>query len=180
MILLSVFLFSCKNNNSTVSEKSSTETSMAVPDHYAMMNQEDFTILEVTGMRQSAIALLNHRKTAQNNKSYTILDKDIWLYEATVKNSDFITGEKVAGRWIDFRENLTYAYGIYQDQKGTGQYFFDFENKKMLMIDDHPAIKPQEFDVKLSNDMLVLVGEAVYSDNNLQAKLIRIPTIPVK
>jgi len=178
--MMTMFLMSCKNDNKSKEESTLTTEDIKVPSDYAMMNQETISAAAVNEMRQQALAVLSHRQKEQNNKSYTIVDKDIWSYDATVKDSDFNTGEKVAGKWIDFHENLTYEYGDYGDRKGGGHYFFDLESKKLLMVDDHPAIKPQEFDVKLADQMLVLVGESVYQDNNLQAKLVRIAAKPAK
>ncbi|MBK9254190.1 MAG: hypothetical protein IPM42_01745 [Saprospiraceae bacterium] len=179
-VIFTMFCISCKNENKSSEIKAVESKAMEVPSDYAMMNQDDISEASVNEMRQQALAVLHHRQKEQNNKSYTIVDKDFWSYEATVKDSDFNTGEKVAGKWIDFHENLTYEYGDYGDRKGGGHYFFNLETKKLLMVDDHPAIKPQEFDVKLTDQMLVLVGESVYKDNNLQAKLVRISAKPSK
>lgn len=178
VIILSVQ--ACKYEKANQNPELQTFEHSDVPQHYVMLNQEEISPEELAIMRQRALAVLNHRQSENNNKSYTIVDKDLWKYDGSVKNSDFTKGEALAGKWIDFKEDLTYTYGDYGDQKGSGRYFFDLETKKLLLLDDHPGIKPQEFDVKLTNDMMVIVGEFLYQDNNLQAKLVRIPERPAK
>ena len=54
------------------------------------------------------------------------------------------------------------------------------EKAFLLLIDDNEGMKPQEFEVKMNNDMLVIVGHYTYKDNNMQAKLLRQASYPVK
>ena len=86
--------------------------------------------------------------------------------------------DSLGGRWIDFKENLTYEYGRYDKKEGQGRYTYDLEKGSLLMMDDNEAIKPQEFEVKLRDDMMVIVGLYTYEDNNMQAKLTRHPSYP--
>jgi len=180
-ILFALFILSCKFDNKATSSSAKSEMMMEkVGDAYAMLNQEDFKGDEIKSERIAALTVLSHRMKESGNKSYTIIDKDIWVYDGVVKNSNMIFGDSLGGRWIDFKENLTYGYGRFDKSEGSGKYFYDFEKATLLMIDDHEGIKPQEFEVKLHNDMLVIVGMYTYKDNNMQAKLSRQASFPVK
>lgn len=108
------------------------------------------------------------------------MDKDIWVFGGLVSDTRTLFGDSLNGAWIDFKENLTYDYGQYENKSGSGHYFYDFEKATLLMLDDNPAIKPQEFEVKMNNDMLVIVGQFIYKDNNMQAKLDRKASFPSK
>lgn len=178
--ILVISILSCKYDTPNQAQANQTFEHKDVPNLYVMMNQEEISPDEVSVMRQKALAVLNHRQSENSNKSYTIIDKDVWRYDGFVKNSDFLKSDDLAGKWIDFKEDLTYEYGSFQVKEGSGRYFFDLESKKLLLLDDHPFVKPQEFDVKLNNDMMVLVGEYLYNDNNLQGKLVRISEKPAK
>ncbi|MBC7886082.1 MAG: hypothetical protein H7X99_11450 [Saprospiraceae bacterium] len=147
---------------------------------YPLFNQENLREGEIRSMRLAALNTLEHRQKESGNKTYIILDKDLWQFDAVVKSSDMDTHDSLSGKWIDFKEDLTYDYGLYQDKHGSGKYIYDLDKAIMLLVDDSDGIKPQEFDVKLRNDMMVLVGQYVYQDNNLQCKLTRLDTIPVK
>lgn len=182
--LLSIFtvlsLTSCnfdKAKPSTTAEKAETPK---VPQDYVMLNQEELSGDEIKTMRSNALSILNHRQKESNNKAYSIIVNNLWKYDGAVKNSDFLKGDQLAGKWIAFKDDLTYEYGDYQETKGSGRYFFDLEKNLMLMLDNHPDIKPQEFEVKLVTDMMVLVGNYIYQDNNLQAKLVSITSKPTK
>jgi hypothetical protein len=147
---------------------------------YAMLNQDQLKPAEITKMRAGAIAVLEHRYKENNKKSYTIMDKDIWVYEGTVKNSDLKPLDSLGGKWLDLKEDLTYTYGAYGDQTGSGRYDYDIEKGLLLMIDDNAMMKPQEFKIKALNDILVFEGSYLYKDNNLQAKLGRRSAKPAK
>ncbi len=138
---------------------------------YAMLNQDDMTPAEIAKYRSTAISALEFRYKESGKESITIMDKDIWLYEGTVKNSDLIPMDSLGGKWIDLKEDLTYEYGSYAVSKGKGRYHYDLEKRLLLLVDDNDLIKPQEFKVKALNDILVLEGSYIYKDNNLQAKL---------
>lgn len=180
-VFLLIFLVSCKmDNQATTPSVKAENMKKNVGDAYAMLNQEDFKAGEIKSERIAAMEALNFRMKESGNKSYTIMDKDIWVYDGVVKNSDMVTGDSLGGRWIDFKDDLTYEYGRYDQKEGTGKYFYGMEKAFLLLIDDNEGMKPQEFEVKMNNDMLVIVGHYTYKDNNMQAKLNRQPSFPIK
>lgn len=176
-LFLSIIMFSCKMDKTSLS---TTDTDVKELEAYAMLNQQDLKPEEIAAMRLAALQILDHRQKESANKSYTIIDKDIWQYDATVINSDMKSGDSLEGRWIDFKEDLTFEYGRYDKKDGKGRYFYNLEDSSLLMVDDNEVLKPQEFDVKALNEMIVIVGRYVYKDNNIQSKLLRIPNYPAK
>lgn len=151
-----------------------------ITDAYVIKNQKGLAPVEIETMRKSAAETLAYRKKESGNKSYTVMDKDFWVFGGFVNEEKSLFGDSLGGAWIDFKENLTYDYGKFANKGGSGHYFYDLENATILMLDDNPAIKPQEFDVKIKNDMVVIVGRSTYKDNNIQGMLERKVSLPVK
>lgn len=169
LIGLTVLCISCKSDGPK-----------KLSNDYAMLNQDDIKPGEIAKYRSTAIAALEFRYKETSKESITILDKDIWVYEGTVKNTDLTPMDSLGGRWIDFKEDLTYEYGSYSESKGKGRYHYGLEKGLLLLIDDNEMIKPQEFKLRALNDILVLEGSFIYKDNNLQAKLGRRATRPTE
>lgn len=178
-ITISLFFIGCQSESKKGSNTNEI-TKPAISEAYILSNQKDILPLEIETMRKSASEVLALRKKEAANKSYTIMDKDIWVFGGLVSNTRTLFGDSLNGAWIDFKENLTYDYGQYENKSGSGHYFYDLEKATLLMLDDNPAIKPQEFEVKMNNDMLVIVGQFIYKDNNMQAKLDRKTSFPTK
>jgi hypothetical protein len=145
---------------------------------YVYFNQEGVSPNEIASWRSSAQSILEKRKADFANKSYEALVKDLWLVDAYLSGDRMVSGDSVRGAWLDFKDDLTYEYGFGEKKTGMGKYFYEFESSKLLMLDDNSLLKPQEFDVRLRNDMVILVGEYVYRDNNLQSKLTRGKSYP--
>jgi hypothetical protein len=173
-----VTLMACKTDNTPGKGKDTKQE--PINDAYILLNQTGIAPVELEAMRKTASETLAFRKKESGNKSYTIMDKDIWAFGGFVTESKTLFTDSLGGAWIDFKENLTYDYGKYDKKGGSGHYFYDMEKATLLMLDDNPAIKPQEFDVKLREDMLVIVGQPNTRDNNIQAKLDRMPSYPSK
>ncbi|MFZ1751261.1 MAG: hypothetical protein WAU01_13750 [Saprospiraceae bacterium] len=169
-----VCIYACKMDGSFASND--IEKSEEMKDAYALLNQDSMPAFDIQTMRNNGVRILEKRIADAQRKFYTILEKDIWVCDAVVRGNGM--NSNMGGRWIDFKEDLTYDYGINEKTIGTGGYFFDFDKLLLLMVDDNKAIKPQEFDVKLADDMMVVVGTPVYEDNNMQSKFTRITNKP--
>jgi hypothetical protein len=94
--------------------------------------------------------------------------------------SDMKMGDSTAGEWLDFKEDLTYEYGKFDQVNGGGRYFYNFDESTLLMIDNNAAMKPQEFETKHANDVMILIGKPLYRDNNIQTKLNLVASKPSK
>ena len=163
-------VISCQNQNS----KSDSEGGPVSP------NQERLSSLKkgkdsgnIPAQRAQALSILNHRMK-NNPESYAIIEADVWEYQFVFDGEMSEKGE-YAGIWIDFKPDFTYEYGKLTEVRGSGKYNYHFERSELLMVDNLPSAKPQEWSVKNAGDAMVLVGTALYGDNSVQMKLQRVP-----
>jgi hypothetical protein len=168
-----VSFYGCKPGG----ENSITEVPPSV-ETYVYYNQEGISPSEIASWRASAQSILEKRQADFARKTYEALVKDLWLVDAYLSSDKMVSGDSVRGAWLDFKDDLTYEYGFGDKKTGMGTYFYEFESSKLLMLDNNALLKPQEFNVRLRNDMVILVGEYVYRDNNLQSKLTRGKSYP--
>lgn len=176
LVVLSLFIFSCKPN---ASDPSSTKDDFAPMESYALLNQNDIADAEVQNMRGAAMGILEHRQKEVDTSAVAMIERDLYIFDGILLSSNMRTGDSIAGEWLDFKEDLTYEYGKFDKVNGSGRYFFNFNENILLMIDNNPAIKPQEFEIKKANDILILIGKQIYRDNNIQTKLSRVATKPI-
>lgn len=176
LIFLSILLFSCKSNTSG---SSSSAEDFAPVESYVLLNQNRTADVEIPEMREEAIKILEHRQKESDTSAIAMIERDVYVFDGILLSSNMITGDSIAGEWLDFKEDLTYEYGKFDKENGSGRYFFTFEENTLLMVNDNPAIKPQEFETKRANDILILIGKQIYRDNNIQTKLTRVATKPV-
>lgn len=175
---------SCKENPLAKSDKEVTmesepplNQSANIDVFYPMLNQSDLGTKDVYTFRKSAYDIVHHRNKELGNKVFTILVKDTWQYEGIFKGSSFVQSDSTQIKWVNFKDNLTYVYGLNKEVKGKGIYSYNFDTGLLLMLDDNTAIKPHEYNVKIHNDLIILEGQSTYSDNNIQGKLVRIPDV---
>lgn len=171
------FNWSCKQNATSHDTKTSQNDTSK---YFGLINQQNLLSQQIKDMRMSAASVLEHRQKEGNKKSYTSIDKDVWVFDAILIGSKMTTGDSLEGRWLDFKEDLTYSYGRFDVIDGKGRYYYELEKETIILVDDDPMMKPQEFEVKARNDMLILVGQYEYKDNNIQTKLLRQATLPTK
>lgn len=163
-----------------VANSKSNASVLPVAEQLIISNQANASDSLVQAYRAAAASILEHRISSAATKTATGMDKDIWVVDAVLKGEKMTFGDDVKGFWMDMGEDNTYKYGSYEVQTGSGKYFFDVDKSTLLTLDDDTRIKPQEFQTMLTNDALVLVGSAIYGDNNMQAKFQRKAAMPVK
>ncbi len=123
--------------------------------------------------RASALNILNYR--LKNDDRYmAMMEADTWEY-AFVFDGEMSPFGVHAGIWIDFKKDHTYSYGKYGEVQGTGKYNFHLERGELLMVDDQPHKKPEEWTIKSADDTMIMIGTATYKDNHIQMKLVRVP-----
>lgn len=123
----------------------------------------------IATQRAQALSILNHR--LKNDKdSYEIVESGIWEYEFVHSGTMSKPGE-YEGVWIDFKPDHTYSYGTKDKVEGSGKYNYHFERGEVLMVDDLNTKKPEEWSIKGSGDVIIMVGTATYTDNHTQKKL---------
>lgn len=183
IILISIaFLFGrCKENLDYTTSKANTTSSAStinksanVEAFYPMLNQMDLSTMEVATFRKSANDIIHHRNKELGNKISAILTKDTWKYDGIFKGSQFIPADSLNNKWIKFKDNLTYDYGQNAKIRGGGIYTYNFDTGLLLMLDHDINLKPNEYNVKVHNDLIILEGQSTYQDNNIQAKLVRV------
>jgi len=123
--------------------------------------------------RASALNILNYR--LKNDDSYmAMIEADTWEY-AFVFDGEMSALGVHDGIWIDFKKDHTYTYGKNNVIHGTGKYNYQLDRGELLMIDDQPGKKPEEWTIKSADDTMIMVGTATYNDNHIQMKLVKVP-----
>jgi hypothetical protein len=174
-----MIFFSCKNDK-TGAVSDDVGSGMPVEEIYYLSNQTGRSDSLINVYRTSATTILEHRLAESKANVVTDLNKDLWHLDAVLRGSDVTFGDNINGAWVDFNDDNTYTYGNYGDKRGNGRYAYDSEKALLLLLDNDKRIKPQEFQTQIQNDALVLVGQSIYADNNMQAKLARKTALPVK
>ena len=131
-------------------------------------------------MKADAEAILAYRWKQTNKKSWTIMTNGFYEYEFVYNGREMSKPGEHAGRWVKFKDDLSYTYGYYDEVQGSGKYDFNLDSELLLMVDDNSSIKPNEYTCKPVNDVCILVGTEVYKDNNFQCKMSRVDRQPSK
>ncbi|MDF1698171.1 MAG: hypothetical protein P1U56_20150 [Saprospiraceae bacterium] len=183
-----IFTVSCKEKiNKAVDSESTDATSTDIASNSSLLqdtlmakikNMTKIYPEEVQGLIDDAKVIINHRWKETDRKSFIMLDKDLWEYEFIFTGKSMSKPNEFDGYWIDFSEDLTYTYGRFQEDLGKGTYTYSIDSGLLLLIDDSPSIKPQEFEAKLFDQTLIMDGNSIYKDNNYNAKLTRITSKP--
>lgn len=166
-IVIGSSLYSCKNDGKT---SSSTKETVSA----------DKVTPQMTELRKNAKAVYDYRMKNEEFSTAQILDSGVWEYKFTFADGAMSELGSLAGKWIDFADNNTYEYGNYGNIEGSGIYHYNPLSTIILMIDNDPATKPQEFEMKLVMDALVMVGQKTYNDNSMQSKLDKREVRPTK
>ncbi len=113
-------------------------------------------------------------------KAAAAMTINIWHYEFLFDGKTMNAPQPHDGHWVLFKDDHTYEYGFYEDKMGSGRYHYSITSGLLLMADDDYTKRPEEYEVKLSGDVLVLVGQANYETNSRQAKLNRGEYLPTR
>jgi len=123
--------------------------------------------------RAQALAILNFR-LKKDADFYTLMEDGVWELQFVHQGEMSKPGE-FDGFWYDFKKDHTYEYGTRANVEGSGKYNYHFERGELLMVDNLGNKKPEEWTVKSSGDVMILVGTATYNDNHIQKKLVNHP-----
>ena len=130
-------------------------------------------------MRAQALGILDHR-IKNYPETYAIIEAGILNYQFVHNGREISPKGAYDGAWIDFKADFTYDYGSYNETEGAGRYHFRTDINQLVMIDNNKSQSPQEWDVKIGGDVLILVGTNTYGNNAYQMKLLRSDNKPVK
>jgi hypothetical protein len=183
IITFSIFIISsCKNDTAeTVKKDKETITQELIEEGYTDATVDIAKDTEqIKQWRDYAKKAIEFRRKEDNNKAWQILDVDLWEYEFKFEKQKVSEPGAMAGKWIDFDQDLTYTYGYFDKQEGSGQYHYNLDTQDLLLLDDDESIKPYEYKAKIVNTIMILQGNVTYKDNSVQAKLKRINARPAK
>lgn len=166
IIVLGLSLHSCKSDTKKAETKPSKEYKEATP--------------AITSLRVQAKSVYDYRLKNAEFSTAQILDNGVWEFKFTFAEGAMSELGALAGKWIDFKDDNTYEYGLYSDVKGSGIYHYDPIATIVLLLDNDPSEKPQEFEMKIVMDALVMVGQKTYNDNGTQSKLDKREVRPTK
>lgn len=126
---------------------------------------------DYTNKRQEALTILEYRKQNETEHEVKIIE-GIYEYEFIHDGKKMSERGAHDGEWIDFNEDYTYSYGKNKKTVGTGKFHFSKSKKLLLMVDNNKEVNPQEWQIKGSGSVMVMIGNTVYGNNNFQMKLI--------
>lgn len=171
-LLTCAVVLSCCSNGSTTDQKSGNVSKMeASPTKIDKPADPK--------LRSQALGILAHR-IKNYPETYAIIEAGVLNYEFVHNGREISKKGAYAGSWIDFKSDFTYDYGTYDTTDGSGRYHFRSDINQLVMIDNSKDQNPQEWDVKIGGDVLILVGTNTYGNNAYQMKLQRSDAKPVK
>lgn len=134
---------------------------------------------QIEQLHKQASAILAYRLENKPEK-YAIIDVGVWEYEAAFKEGAMSKPGEYAGHWIDFDEKGGYEFGVYDEVKGKGKYHYDNDSHLLLLVNNDPQVKPEEYELKLIQSVMIMMGKSTYQDNGFQAKLLKTEKRPAK
>ncbi len=171
--LLIFLTIGCKEEPPTQPTKSDPSADPAIEEIKRLMRTgEEINAsdkMDIPGLRAQALAILNHRLKT-HKETYAIIESGVWEYEFVFDGKMSEPG-RYNGVWIDFKNDHTYEYGTRGNIEGGGRYNYHFDRGELVLVDNNKGRRPQEFTVKIQNDVMVLVGTITYGDRNTQMKL---------
>ncbi len=178
-LVILAFLLACKSDtpqrpDSSVDSREERHMvdNEAIKEKLRLKKEKPLDPDYVTKLRSQAISILNHRlKTI--GKTYAMVEAGTFEYQF-VYNGEMSKPGAYKGKWIDFRSDHTYGYGDKTGQKGTGKYNYHLDRSEILMVDDDPSKKPEEWQTKHADDVMIMIGTATYKDNHIQMKLVKV------
>ncbi len=176
-LFIIMVLMSCKN---TTTSDTKNKSLLTIEESNVLHNHEGWTEEQINSSRLQAADVWGHRVKNSDESKANILHKDMWHVIAVLRGSDVTFGDVLRGAWFKFSDKNTYQIGSYDEVIGGGRYHYDVEKSTLLLIDNDPRMKPQEFNLLVNNNAIVFVGEPSYKDNNMQAKLEKFDVYPAK
>lgn len=132
---------------------------------------------KIAQLHKQAEAILAYRRENKPD-NYAIIDVGVWEYEAAFKDGAMSKPGAYKGHWIDFSQDNSYEFGINGNIQGKGKYHYDNDTHLLLLVNDDPNVKPEEYEIKLVNEVMIMMGNLTYQDNGFQAKLLKIQKRP--
>ncbi len=169
-------LMSCKE----AKEPIAAETKNVVQDTVMQTSgKKTMGSSQIAQLHKQATAILTYRLENKPEK-HAIIDVGVWEYEAAFREGAMSKPGEFAGHWIDFSENGTYEMGVYNEITGSGRYHYDNDTHLLLLVNNDEKVKPEEFELKLMQSVMIMMGKSTYQDNGFQAKLLKSEKRPTR
>ncbi len=115
------------------------------------------------------------------NLPWTFLVNGVYHNNATIGAGSDAKSNVKEGHWIDFKENGTYMYGVWDKRLYHGDWFYDDDTTILdLMPDDEGDEKPSQWKVMHKDDNLIWMGTSKYGNNSTQIQWLRREGFPQK
>ena len=163
-IALSLFLFSCGDDANSSQETTSTETKAAD-------NNDDHAGHDHDGQNHEGH---NHDAPEIIKASPLSPYFGIWKYTGSTNRGWFKNEE-----WIEFKRDMTFAYGQDGKELGTGKWFLENETN-YLTIDygEEDKTKNEHWRAQINGSVLILIGNTNISKSGEQVKMDKVEERP--
>lgn len=165
-IALSLFLFSCGSDTSSSQEMESTPTETKVAEKHDDHAGQDHAGHDHAGH--------NHDESATVKASPLSPFFGIWKYTGSTKRGWFKNDE-----WIEFKRDMTFAYGQDGKELGTGKWFLENETN-FLTIDygEEDKSKNEHWRAQMNSPVLILIGNTNITKSGEQVKMDKVEERP--
>lgn len=170
IIALILFLFSCGNDTNSSKETNPTTTETPTETKVAA-NHDDHAGHDHAGHDHAGH---NHDAPATVKASPLSPFFGIWKYTGSTKRGWFKNDE-----WIEFKRDMTFAYGQDGKELGTGKWFLEDETN-FLTIDygEEDKSKNEHWRAQINSPVLVLIGNTNISKSGEQVKMDKVEERP--
>lgn len=158
-ITLSLFLFSCGNDPNSSQETNSTDTEVAD-------NDDNHAGHDHAGHNHDAPETI---KASPLSPFF-----GIWKYTGSTNRGWFKNEE-----WIEFKRDMTFAYGQDGKELGTGKWFLE-DDTNYLTIDyeEEDKTKNEHWRVQMKSPVLILIGNTNITKSGEQIKMDKVEERP--
>lgn len=123
-------------------------------------------------IRNQTRALIDHR-VEESPEAYSMVTHGYWEPEFVFNAGKMSKENQYLGYWINFEDDFTYSYGLFDKIQGGGRYHFRLEDNTLLMLDNDEEIEPKVWTAQNNGDAMALVGRHDFGINNgMQIKMI--------
>ena len=170
-ITLSLLLFSCGNETNSAQEKESTATPTKAADNHDDHAGHNHAEHDHAGHDHAGH---DHDAPATVKASPLSPYFGIWKYTGSTKRGWFKNDE-----WIEFKRDMTFAYGQDGKELGTGKWFLENETN-YLTIDygEEDKSKNEHWRAQINSPVLVLIGNTNITKSGEQIKMDKVEERP--
>lgn len=135
---------------------------------------------ELDVIRAQARSTIDYR-IENGGKALSMMTSGYWWPEFVYYRQK-ITGEgHYDGYWVQYKDDFTYEYGVYDEVWGSGRYHYDLDKMELLLLDDDVEQEPKVYQGNYNGNLMSYIGRHTWGINNgMQIKMVPIDTKPTK